>query len=440
MTAAMQVHLPNPSVGAPDPFAVDRLLPYRPATTWSDHIARLGPLPATTATGLSRNLDEGRLLGRGGAGFPTARKIAAVGAAAAAARTSAVVVVNCCEGDPTSNKDEVLISRSPHLVVDGAVAAAIAASAARVVFAAHQQSTTAQVLRRALADRPPLGIDLEVVEVPPRYVASEATALVRLLNSADARPAGKLLPIWEKGVEGRPTLVDNAETLAQLALLSRFGPTWFAGVGVPHEPGTSLVTIGGAVPHPGVVEVPNGAPVGAVLARAGALPAGWALFGGVAGSWADLSRTTGIGYSTAELRAAGVTRGIASITVLPPDSCLLVETARILQFLADAGARQCGPCMFGLPAIAEDLSGLIDGDRSALDRLRRRLPVINGRGACSHPDGAVALATSALSAVSTQQPRHWQRHLNGHRCRPSAVIPLGGQDAMPMTPGIGGRP
>ena len=99
----------------------------------------------------------------------------------------------------------------------------------------------------------------------------------------------------------------------------------------------------------------------------------------------------------------GASRGVGSITVLPPGACLLAETARIAAHQAQAGARQCGPCMFGLPAIAADLSALAAGDRSALGRLHRRLPIVNGRGACGHPDGTVALAAGALATVTARQ-------------------------------------
>jgi len=410
---------------APNPTATDRLLPVRPTYGLAQHVARIGPLRSTTG-GLGQSLDAAGLLGRGGAGFPTGRKVHAVAAAVARTRLPAVVVANCCEGDPTSTKDRVLISRSPHLVIDGAVIAASAVGADRVVLAAGENSATHRILAAAVAERPGTALEIGVVGVPHRYIASEATALVRFLNSGDARPAGKLLPIWERGVGGRPTLVDNAETLAQLALISRFGPDWFAAVGTPAEPGTVLVSIGGAVPRPGVVEVPHGAPLRDVLACAGAPATGWALLGGLAGRWIELSGVAGIGYSTAQLAAAGGVRGVGSIIVLPPDGCLLTETARILHYQAQAGARQCGPCMFGLPAIAADMTTLGRGDRGALDRLRRRLPVINGRGACSHPDGAVALAASALAALTTHQPGHLRQHLTAGGCpAPAPVVPLG---------------
>jgi NADH:ubiquinone oxidoreductase subunit F (NADH-binding) len=335
-------------------------------------------------------------------------------------------VANCCEGDPTSLKDRVLVERSPHLVIDGALHAADALGADRVVLAVHDDSPARFGLAAALAERAQTSCEIAVVEVPDRYIASEATALVRYLNSGDARPAGRLVPIWEHGVGGRPTLVDNAETHAHLALIARFGPSWFGAIGTAAEPGTSLVTIGGAVQRPGVVEVAHGTPLASVLGRAGAPSTGWALLGGLAGRWVDLSAIARVGLSTAELAAAGGTRGVGSIIVLPPGGCVLTETARILRYHADSGARQCGPCMFGLPAIAADMTAIGGGDRGALDRLRRRLPVINGRGGCGHPDGAVALAASALSVMTTREAGHLHQHVTGGRClAPPVVVPLG---------------
>ena len=349
------------------------------------------------------------------------------------------MVANCSEGDPTSAKDEVLLDRSPHLVIDGALTAAAAVGADRIVLAGHAGSSVLRTLPVALSQRPASAVTVEPVAVPARYLASEATALVRFLNTGDARPAGRLSPVWRKGVDGRPTLVANAETLAQLALLARFGPDWFAALGSPTEPGTVLVTVGGAVPRPGVVEVPTGTALCDVLACAGAPPTGWALVGGLAGGWVDLARCAGVAFDTESLRAVGASRGVGSITVLPPGACLLAETARIAAHQAQAGARQCGPCMFGLPAIAADLSALAAGDRSALGRLHRRLPIVNGRGACGHPDGTVALAAGALATVTARQRGHLDRHLAGRNCRPSAAVPLGPMPIFGPTGSTNGR-
>ncbi|MET3803265.1 NADH:ubiquinone oxidoreductase subunit F (NADH-binding) [Nakamurella sp. UYEF19] len=407
-----------------------RLLPAQPAVSLDDHARRLGPAPVHVTTELASMVSAAGLVGRGGAGFPTGRKMATV-ASNSSRRRPAVVIANCCEGDPTSSKDAVLLGNSPHLVIDGALLAALAVGADKVILAVHQRSGSAAVLRRALAERPVEAVDFSIVGIPQRFVASEATALVRYLNTGDARPAGRTSAIWESGVQGRPTLVDNAETLAQVALIARFGATWFRTIGTASEPGTLLVTVGGAVGAPGVVEVAGGTAVRSILAAArwtptrNHLPA-WALIGGLAGRWLDLNRVAEIGFSAAELGAVGGTKGVASIVVLPPGGCVLVETARVLEHLAAAGARQCGPCMFGLPAIADDMAALAGGDRNAVDRLGRRLPVIDKRGGCGHPDGAVALAASALRALQGPEAAHLEVHLRHGGCQgPAPILPLG---------------
>ncbi len=406
-----------------DPRSADRLLPAADGASWLRHLGRLGRVPELGSGQLAGAAATARLTGRGGAAFPTAKKISVVAAAVDRTGLPAVVVANCCESDPTSLKDQVMVAHSPHLVIDGALAAAAAIGADRVLLAVHDNSAARSALTTAVAERPRSAIDVRVIAVPDRYIASEATALVHFLNTGDARPTGRSTPIWDAGVGGRPTLVDNAETLGQLALLARFGAHWFAGLGTETEPGTTLVTVGGAVTVPGVVEVSQGTAIGAILGRAGARPPAWSLIGGLSGRWADLATVADSGWATDRLADVGLVKGVGSIVVLPPGGCPLIETARILRHQADAGARQCGPCMFGLPAIADDFGRLIGGDRGAIDRLRRRLPVINGRGACGHPDGAVALAASALSAM--HRSGHLGHHLTRGRCSaPPAVVPL----------------
>jgi NADH:ubiquinone oxidoreductase subunit F (NADH-binding) len=417
------------SGSSPGAEPLGRLLSDRPLLGWSDHRARWGPLPAIDPARLIRQVDAAGIRGRGGAGFPTARKLAAVAAAAGRRRLPAVVLVNGCEGDPTSTKDAVLIGRSPHLVIDGALAVAAAVRADRALLAVHP-GPTASALAAALAQRSDASAVVDVVVVPPRYIASEATALVRFLDTGDARPAGRLTPVWERGAGGRPTLVLNAETVAEVALLARFGADWFAAVGAQDEPGTALVTVIGAVPRPGVLEVPIGASVRAILRAAGAADPSWVLVGGLAGRWVDVRRAGDIVFSTAGLAGVGAAFGVGSLVVLPPGGCVLDETARILRHHADAGARQCGPCMFGLPAIAADVAALAAGERAALDRLHRRLPMIDGRGACGHPDGAVALAASALRTLTGSEREHLALHLTARRCSaPAPVVPLGGSFA-----------
>jgi NADH:ubiquinone oxidoreductase subunit F (NADH-binding) len=200
--------------------------------------------------------------------------------------------------------------------------------------------------------------------------------------------------------------VDNVETLADLALVARHGPDWFRSVGVPSAPGTALLTVGGAVARPGVYEIPLGLTVAGLLGVAGAGPSAAVLVGGFGGTWLPLPAAGGLPLAPDELAAAGAALGVCLVLVLPAGVCGLAVSARIIRYLAGQSARQCGPCMFGLPAIAADLDALAGGRPVDADRLRRRLSLVRGRGACRHPDGAVRQAASALAVFADDVAAH----------------------------------
>ena len=206
-------------------------------------------------------------------------------------------------------------------------------------------------------------IDVRVTEVPHRYVASEESALARFLTRGDARPTMKPPLPAQRGVHGRPTLVDNVETLAHLALIARYGDEWYRGCGTAAAPGTTLVTIRGAVWKPGVYEVEYGTPLESVLDEAGgpAAPLGAVLVGGLGGAWLA-PPFTDVAFAPEDLRAAGADGGgVAALAVLPRRACGLAETARVVRYLAAESARQCGPCMFGLPALADEMTSWRSG-------------------------------------------------------------------------------
>ncbi|MES1248912.1 MAG: NADH-ubiquinone oxidoreductase-F iron-sulfur binding region domain-containing protein [Actinomycetota bacterium] len=337
-------------------------------------------------------VDRSGLRGRGGGGFPTGRKLAAVRASG----RRAVVVVNGAEGEPPAGKDKVLLAYQPHLVLDGAVAAAHAVRAREVVVAVNRVVLAA--VERAIAERDDPKVTLRAVAVPDRFVAGEETALVQFLNGGPALPTFTPPRPFERGVRGLPTLVQNAETLAQLALIARRGPEWFRSVGDPEHPGTVLVTLSGSVREAGVYEIATGYPLSALLADAGGTsgePQAF-LVGGYFGTWIP-GTAVDVPLANGGLQAYGATLGAGAVRVLPRGTSGIAETARILRYLADESAGQCGPCVYGLAAVADDFAGLASRDRHVdRDRLERRLGAIAGRGACRHPDGAVRLAASAL--------------------------------------------
>ncbi|HZB51115.1 MAG TPA: NADH-ubiquinone oxidoreductase-F iron-sulfur binding region domain-containing protein, partial [Mycobacteriales bacterium] len=318
-----------------------------------------------------------------------------------------VVVANGAEGEPLSRKDATLLAAAPDLVLDGIVLAAQAVGARRAYLCVHHP---APALAGALAAHDLGRVRVELVGTPDRYVAGEESALVRLVSGGPALPTSRPPRPDQRGVRGAPTVVLNVETLAGVALAARLGPAAYRSVGDPAEPGTLLVTVAGAVPAPGVVEVPTGTPVGAALALAGAGPeqVGAVLTGGYGGAWLPAGGADAP-LTYAGLRAAGGVLGPGILAVLPPGACGLAETVRVARYLAAQSAGQCGPCLFGLPDIAAGLAAAVAGGPdapAALDAVRRWTAAVAGRGACRHPDGAARLVGSALRVFADDLTRH----------------------------------
>ena len=417
----------RPSPGPPG--GLPRLLPARfgdgPGGL-DQHLGRHGsPLRCVMAKNApDRLIEEVRragLTGRGGAGFPAGRKLAAV----AAAPGRPVVVANGTEGEPASAKDKVLLATQPHLVLDGAVLAAEMIRASQAVVVVH--AAVRDVVDQAVAEREAARLDrvrIQVLTAASGFVAGEASAVVHWAERGI--PAPTLVPprLSERGLHGRPTLVQNVETLAHLALIARYGADWFREVGTPAEPGSMLVTVVGAVRSPGVAEVEIGLPVTEVIARGGgpAAPLSALLIGGYFGTWVPWPAVAGRAFSAAGLADVGAAPGAGLVAALPAGACGLTETARLARYLAGESAGQCGPCVFGLDAITCELAALADGRAADLGRLRRWLGQVDGRGACRHPDGAVRMIRSALDAFGPELDQHAAGWCTGTSGR--AVLPL----------------
>jgi NADH:ubiquinone oxidoreductase subunit F (NADH-binding) len=279
------------------------------------------------------------------------------------------------------------------------------------VAVAQNDARGREALEATLHERPQDARRIELVEVPDRFVAGEESSLVHWLNGGPARPTFKPPRPFERGVGGRPTLVQNVETLANLALLARFGSPWFRRVGTDDEPGSALVTVRGAVRRPSVVEVPLGTPLQSVLELCGGLtePPRAVLVGGYFGSWIAADGNLDLPLSKAGLERVGASLGARTLVVLPRSACGLSETARIARYLAGESAGQCGPCVFGLPAVGHALDAIARGGtptEGAVARLRRLEPQIARRGACTHPDGALRLVASALQVFADEIDHH----------------------------------
>jgi NADH:ubiquinone oxidoreductase subunit F (NADH-binding) len=406
------------AVSTPEPVQLGRLTvgwqDRSRAASLREHVAIYGAIPdlAWRGHGLLDEVTAARLTGRGGAGFPTGVKMRTV----ASERGPCVVVANGMESEPASEKDQALLARAPHLVLDGIALAAHAVGAreAHLCMARTRdwliESVAAAIEERQRADIDP--VPVYVHDLPHHYVSSEETSLVHWLNGGDAKPTNTPPRPFERGVGKRPTLIDNVETLAHVALIARYGAGWFREAGRGNAVGTMLTTVSGAVAQPGVYEIEAGSTIGDVLWMAGADVAAEAvLVGGYFGTWHDIGEVADLPFTASGLRGVGGAPGAAVLYVLPPAACGLADAARILRYLASQSAQQCGPCMFGLPAIADDMTQLAaarpEGD--PLGRMQRRFGQISGRGACRHPDGAVRMAASALRAFAADAHAHARR-------------------------------
>ncbi len=364
----------------------------------AQHAGRLGPLPATGRALIDLLVGSG-LTGRGGAGFPVGLKWRSI---AAASHGSAVIVVNGAEGEPRSKKDRLLMTSRPHLILDGAFLAARAVRAKSIVlYIGEGHHAARQSMTQALMERTEAESRLvRTVSAPARYVAGTSSAAVHLVNEGIATPLSTPPSAHVRGIDGAPTLVQNVETLAHVALIARTG----------ESTGTQLITVAGGVSRPGVLEVAMGATLGEAVQLAGGAsePAQAVLLGGYFGSWINAARAWTLPLDPEGLRAHGLSLGCGVIGVLPTSRCAVCEVAGIMRYLATESSAQCGPCFFGLRALAETCTRISQhgSDPADLQRLQRWSAEVKGRGACHHPDGAVMFLQSALKTFAVEFADH----------------------------------
>jgi NADH:ubiquinone oxidoreductase subunit F (NADH-binding) len=367
----------------------------------AEHQQRLGPLPTLDAEALISLAERSGLTGRGGAGFPTAVKVRAV----AAARGRAVVVGNAMEGEPVSHKDAVLLASVPHLVLDGLVLVGRALGASRLILAVGPE-VSAHGLEQAARRR-----KVEVKRLFGGFVAGQETALVNQIDGGPPLPRDPHVRVTTKGVGGKPTLVSNVETLAQLALVARLGVDWFRSFGTHEDPGTSLFTIAGSVARPGVVEAQRGSRLVDVIASAGPIDPAAVLVGGYHGAWLPAAALETPLTRTA-LAPYGATVGAGVLYVLDIQACPLKVSADIAGYLAGEVAGQCGPCINGLPRMADALGRLANRGRDPrlVAEIERMRQLVVGRGACAHPDGTARFVASTMRTFA----HHVDAHLDGY--------------------------
>jgi NADH-quinone oxidoreductase subunit F len=368
-------------------------------------------LEAARKLGTAATIEEieaSGLRGRGGAGFPTGRKWATV-AANEPARIRPSVVVNASEGEPGSFKDRMLLRRNPYRIIEGAIIAAEAIDAERIVFALKASfRTELERLRTALADVEHAGWTdraMVICEGPSEYLYGEETALLEVIDGREPFP--RIAPPYRHGVDdvGRdpasaagsvmaspggqtpaaPTLVNNAETIANVPGILAEGAAWFRQVGTAESPGTVLCTVSGGGRRAGVAEFEMGTPLREVIETIGG-PGGpiLAVLSGVANPFLPADKLdTPVSYGAME--AAGTSLGAAGFLVFSDGDDLAAVAAGVARFLAIESCGQCTPCKQDGLAIADILTRVVCGQHEPGDaeELASRVTTVADEARCA---------------------------------------------------------
>ena len=399
----MRARLASSTATLPQPPAFPRLLSALESpdsvVDLEGHLAHWGALPLRSARStLLDELDSSGLRGHGGAWFPVGKKWRGIREGS----RRPVVVANGSESEPASRKDAFLLTHSPHLVLDGASLAAATLDAHRVVVFVALRHVDG--LRRCVQARNRSGIDpvkIEVIAAADAYLAGQETAVVHALNDGPAVPTFVgLQSIRERGVRGRPTLVQNVESLAHVAMISRYGGQWFRSVGTADSPGTMLVTITGRWAEPVVVEAPLGVAFGDLLhLRTEDVGRYWgALLGGYGGGWLPPSVLLegNLSEEWARRQSSSLGAGVVALS-----HARAAHWPKWLGWSATWSSRaraSAVPAVNGLAELADQLELLAfrpDSFRGRFLPIVGLCTLIEGRGACRHPDGVTRFVRTA---------------------------------------------
>lgn len=442
---------------------VHRVLYPTPIGSLDEYVKARGGTGLETARALDPDaliaiIEASGLRGRGGAGFPTGRKWRTVrDYCSNFERTS--VVVNAAEGEPGTYKDRTIIQNDPYQVIEGALIGACAVRADQIIIGTkHSFTVEVERLHSAIAECRAAGwfdgVEIEVFEGPNEYLYGEETAL---LETIDGRyPFPRIAPPYRRGVrevvesaddigtgsglsahvemagpnsdtDAPPALVDNVETLANVARIVARGADWFRTEGTAESPGTIVCTVTGAVVHSGVGEVIMGTPLREVIEAigGGARPGRTirAILPGVSTSFIDAAALdTPVSYEA--LAAIGSGLGSAGFVVFDDQDDLVGVGAGVARFLAVESCGQCTPCKKDGLRIAELLEATVRGesDEFKLAELRRRIATVADGARCSLGTQQQVVARSLLDMYPDDVSAHTERRVHHSQPRPVAEL------------------
>ena len=395
------------------------------------HRVATGITPQT----LIGTVTESGLRGRGGSGFPTGQKWSACRAVESGVRYA---VANGFEADPGAQLDRTLMELDPHAVLEGLALAAFAIGATNAYVVVNAGYGTATRRLRAAIDAAEaagyLGANVlgtgrelwvEVREISGSFAVGEETILLRAIENKRAQPDQR--PPWpsERGLWGKPTVVNNVETLAAVPWIVSNGASAYAAIGDRDNPGTTLVQLSGAVATPGIAEVPTGTPLRVLLeAVAGGMSGGElkALqVGGPSGGFLP-PEALDTRLSHAALAEAGTIMGSGTILAVDGTSCIVDLATLMTRFLNEEACGKTIPCRIGTRRLAELGDGFCTGRCRPTDPdlVRALASDIHDAALC----GLEATAINPLLSGMRYFPQEFEDHILRSTCPAGVCHPI----------------
>jgi NADH-quinone oxidoreductase subunit F len=376
-------------------------------------------------------VEESNLRGRGGAGYPTAKKWSFVPMGADAPRPK-YLICNADEMEPGTFKDRLLLEGDPHQLIEGMIVSAYTVQAdvayiflrwAYKLAAERLESAIAEAYRQGYLGKNILGseysLELHLHVSAGRYMCGEETALLNALEGKRANPRAKPPYPQVSGLWGKPTIVNNVETLCNIPHIVNRGAAWFKNLSRSADGGTKLYGVSGRVKKPGLWELPMGTPIREILEdHAGGMRDGYRFRGLLPGGASTdfvVADQLDVAMDFGSMQAAGSRLGTGTMIVLDDKTCPVGMLLNLEHFFAQESCGWCTPCWSGLSWIEQILQGLEEGSGQPadLERLQSHARLLGpGHTFCALAPGAAEPLQSGLKHFGDD----FDRHIQEKRC------------------------
>ena len=377
-------------------------------------------------------IKESGLRGRGGAGFPTGMKWSFV-PMENTSEGHKYLICNADEMEPGTFKDRLLMECDPHQLIEGMILSAWTIQAdVAYIFIRHEYHLAIKLLKAAIDDCYAKGylgknilgsefnLDMYVHSSAGRYICGEETALITSLEGKRANPRAKPPFPQISGLWGRPTIVNNVETLCNITHIIRHGADWFKSLSLGEDSGTKLFGVSGRVKNPGCWELPMGTPIREIIEKhAGGMEDGYKLRGFLPGGASTdflVDKHLDLAMDYDVIGKAGSRMGTGTMIILDDKTCPVGMVKNLVEFFAQESCGFCTPCRDGLPWSAQVLGDIEAGKgiKTDLNTLKQQVRFIGaiGNTHCALAPGAMEPVSSAMKYFAED----FERHIEGKSC------------------------